>query len=224
MDMKKTIFFDLYSTLIYEKPATKFYSELIKELGVENTEFMYYYRLHGNKTMAGKLEGMMGRVSETLTSLNMTTPKNISNLISKLQPLYDNAITTYSDTLETLDKIRQKGFKIGLISNASSYTEPLLKGLGIKERIDVSILSYRVGILKPSKEIYLYACRQLDEKPLNCVYVGDGGDEELYGAKVLGFETILVDRKLPHSDSAKAHADIAVKHLNEIPFLLRKIV
>jgi Predicted hydrolase (HAD superfamily) len=48
------------------------------------------------------------------------------------------------------------------------------------------VLSYRVGIAKPDTRIYELACAAVDTPPAACLYVGDGADRELHGAKSLG--------------------------------------
>jgi FMN phosphatase YigB (HAD superfamily) len=46
-------------------------------------------------------------------------------------------------------------------------------------------------------------------------YVGDGGDGELGGARRLGLRTVLVERGLPDTGSARADADVCCADLAE---------
>ena len=56
---------------------------------------------------------------------------------------------------------------------------------------DNIIFSYEVGYVKPQKEIYNIALNKMDVNPENCIFVGDGGSNELKGAKELGIRTVL---------------------------------
>jgi putative hydrolase of the HAD superfamily len=48
------------------------------------------------------------------------------------------------------------------------------------------------------------------------VFIGDGGDEELVGARRVGMRTVLVDRGLPHSTRARAAAAHVVASLADV--------
>lgn len=214
--MKKTVFFDLYATLVYEEATTRFYEELASYIGVEKEHFLKFYKTHGADTMRGLYDGMAGRVEATLQSMGLPVPNELKKNVEELQPLYDESIVLYPDAIATLKSLRRQGYRLGLISNASSYSEPLLASLGLADLLDDYVLSYRTGILKPSPLIYLEACQRMAVSPSSCIYVGDGGDEELRGAKSTGFKTILIDRGLAHTVEAMRYADVVVLNLTDI--------
>jgi putative hydrolase of the HAD superfamily len=58
--------------------------------------------------------------------------------------------------------------------------------------IDVAAFSCSVGMAKPDQRIYLSACEALSVAPAECVYVGDGGDDELQGALEVGMTPVLL--------------------------------
>ena len=51
---------------------------------------------------------------------------------------------------------------------------------------DVTVFSCAVSLAKPDPEVYLLACRELDVPPSETLYVGDGADDELVGARTAG--------------------------------------
>ena len=53
------------------------------------------------------------------------------------------------------------------------------------------VFSCRVGFVKPEPEIYAVALSALKVRPEVVLYVGDGGSDELRGAKDIGMTTVL---------------------------------
>jgi putative hydrolase of the HAD superfamily len=48
----------------------------------------------------------------------------------------------------------------------------------------------QVGRCKPDPALYLAACRRLGLDPADCLYVGDGGSQELTGAQRAGLTAV----------------------------------
>lgn len=69
----------------------------------------------------------------------------------------------------------------------AGYAHSALTGL-----FDVEVFSCQVGMVKPEPEIYLHALRKLSLDAPDCVFVGDGGSNELEGARAVGLQTIFV--------------------------------
>ncbi|MFO8059468.1 MAG: HAD-IA family hydrolase, partial [Bacillota bacterium] len=57
----------------------------------------------------------------------------------------------------------------------------------LAEFFGAAVFSFRVGFAKPHPDIYLSACRQLEVDPADCLFIGDGGSDELRGAESAGF-------------------------------------
>ena len=76
-------------------------------------------------------------------------------------------------------------------------------------------MSWSAGVLKPDPLIYRAALDALGLIPGEAAYVGDGGDGELRGARRLGLRTVLIERGLPHTESARADPDVCCADLAE---------
>ena len=48
--------------------------------------------------------------------------------------------------------------------------------------------------MKPDPRIYLRACDELGVEPGECLYVGDGANDELAGAQRVGMRPVLIHR------------------------------
>lgn len=73
----------------------------------------------------------------------------------------------FDDVLDTFKKIKDKGLKIGIISDAGLSLEATLVTLGLGEYIDSYTCSKEVGVMKPDPKIYLTAINKLGLKPKN---------------------------------------------------------
>ncbi len=133
---------------------------------------------------------------------------------------------TPSANLDALRRLRKSGLRLGLISNAdtmevASWAECPLVGL-----FDFEVFSCDVGLMKPEPAIYRTCLDGLALAPSECLYVGDGGSNELVGAKELGLTTVFVSGVIaelwPERIAARiASADHHLKWAHEVPGLLR---
>jgi HAD superfamily hydrolase (TIGR01549 family) len=106
--------------------------------------------------------------------------------------------TMYPDVPETLRKIKELDVKIGLLSNVGQrmalIRRLILEENGILQYFDTIILSVEVGALKPSKEIFDIALREIGIKtPAKVMHVGDSLIEDVRGARNAGLIPVLFD-------------------------------
>lgn len=80
-----------------------------------------------------------------------------------------------------------------MISNCSSDVRISLRDHNLEKWFDAVVLSAEVGVMKPAPEIYRMASERLGVEPGDCLYVGDGSDNELEGAATAGMTPILYD-------------------------------
>ncbi|OPJ62863.1 HAD family hydrolase [Clostridium oryzae] len=122
--------------------------------------------------------------------------------------------------LDVLKDIKKKGIKLCLISNADTIDVMYWKQSPLSNLFDEAIFSYEVGYLKPQAEIYNLALKSMNTIPERSIFVGDGGSDELKGAKELGIKTIftryLIEKEEEEYRKIKQFADYYVQDFNEI--------
>lgn len=96
------------------------------------------------------------------------------------------------DALETLASLKTSGYKVGLLSNCSDGVAILWPTTPFAEWMDVTVLSCEVGLTKPDPRIYHLACERLGVRAEKCLFVGDGGSNELSAASELGMGAVLI--------------------------------
>ena len=105
-----------------------------------------------------------------------------------------SAWRVYDDVEETVTQLRQRGYKLAVISNWDERLLNLLEVLGIAKYLDHIVLSIQVGATKPSKPIFERALRLLGATPVEALHIGDSLSEDVAGAHACGMHSLLLDR------------------------------
>ena len=106
--------------------------------------------------------------------------------------------------VDTLRELRARGKKVGLITVCSEEVETAWPESAFAGLFDAEVFSNAVGLAKPDPRIYLHCCELLGVEPGEAVFVGDGANDELEGARRVGMEAILIHR--PGEDPPWAEA------------------
>lgn len=89
-----------------------------------------------------------------------------------------------------LSKLKEKGVLVGVISNCFSEEADAIRRSELFPYFDAVYLSYEQGVQKPDEEIFLRCVDSFGVKGEECVYVGDGGSNELETARKLGMKAV----------------------------------
>lgn len=98
-----------------------------------------------------------------------------------------------AEAAEVLRELRTRGLRIGLISDCSAELPAYFADLPIAQYVDAPVFSFVTGHRKPAPENYLACCATLSVSPQECLYVGDGGSDELAGARAVGLRAVHLD-------------------------------
>ena len=115
-------------------------------------------------------------------------------------------LTPQPSTLEALDGLRAEGYRLGLLTNCGPAVERVWASSALAARFDATAFSCEVGFLKPHPETYRIICERIGLEPGECLYVGDGGDNELTGAAAAGLRPALIDT-MARTDLARLTVD-----------------
>lgn len=220
--MIKAIYFDLFFTLIvptYEKTNNE-YDILDLSVG-EWEQYAENDMLYHERAL-----GFVKTEKEIIDKIISLMPYEVS-AVQKEQILFareqrmKNALKMISkEILDTLEKLRLKDIKLGLISNADCIDCKYWNQSPLFRYFNDSIFSCNVGLLKPDRQIYELAMQRLNVSPEQCLFVGDGGSNELCGAKSAGMGTIfsemLETKNAEQRESIIKYADYHIKHINEL--------
>ena len=114
-------------------------------------------------------------------------------------------VKLYPHALEALAKLRKKGYRLWLLSNAQRiFTEYELRHLGLGEQLDGIYISSDYGCRKPDVRFFnaLLEERNLDVK--TCLMIGNDRDTDIAGAKAAGLDTLYMHTNLTPPDQTEA--------------------
>jgi putative hydrolase of the HAD superfamily len=108
-------------------------------------------------------------------------------LRARLATIFSSVLPEISTMLADL---KGMGLKLGVITNAHDLdTEPFERS-ELASYFDILVSSYEVGVRKPDQEIYEIAIEKFELAPSEICFVGDGGFNELEGARRVGMNPI----------------------------------
>jgi putative hydrolase of the HAD superfamily len=125
------------------------------------------------------------------------------------------------ESVDVLTLLKARGKRIGLVSNASTMEVTAWNQSPLAPFFDSAIFSCYVGYLKPDRRIYEKCMGALGVTPEECVFIGDGGSEELEGARDLGMATIMIagfirDVFPGRIEERRRNADVMIERLAEL--------
>ena len=110
------------------------------------------------------------------------------------QECWDRSVTLAPDALQTLERLRARGLRTAVASNAPFPPEMMhrqVRLVGIWQLVDAVVFSSEVGRRKPAPELYLTALERLGMAPAEALYVGDRVLEDFDGPRRLGMRAVL---------------------------------
>jgi HAD superfamily hydrolase (TIGR01549 family) len=183
--MVKAVLFDLFETLITEsRTRPPGVSSLAPALGCEREAFRRHWKTLRPAVTVGGLSFRQA-LSDILARLGRPAEN------PSLQHLCDERVRTKTEPFEQiedqilimLDQLRNRGIRLGVVSNCFAEDVVAWPHSSLAARFDCTIFSFEVGLAKPDPEIYREATRRLQVDVFHTWFIGDGGNEELSGAK-----------------------------------------
>ncbi|MFI6051838.1 HAD family hydrolase [Streptomyces violascens] len=108
----------------------------------------------------------------------------------------------YPDTKQVLGGLRQRGIKIGVVSNIGWDLRPVFRAHGLDDFVDAYVLSFEHKAQKPDERLFRAACEELGHDPGEVLMVGDDRRAD-GGAAALGCAVHFVDH-LPVDERPEA--------------------
>jgi len=141
----------------------------------------------------------------------------------------------YKKAAKTLKQLKQKGIKIGIISNAQFYTEIDLTEL-LKEKIDIDSMydifdrnlvfySFKLGVSKPNPKAFRLLKKELEKKgitPQETIYVGNDTLKDIETANKNGFKSCLFENIETKHKKTKETPDFKIKDHKELLKLIKR--
>ena len=109
----------------------------------------------------------------------------------------------YPDVFPALNRWRQQGIELAVVSNFDSRLYPVLKALNLAEYFTSVTISTEVGAAKPQSQIFTVALQKHNCLAENVLHIGDSFKADYCGARSAGLKAIWLNRQQEKLDSGK---------------------
>ena len=210
----RAVIFDLWRTLVPwdVEGANRFYDRMAASVGVEPMRFREAW-------LAGRPLRDNGPIADYLHLLlaDLESDGDVDELLALRREWTKRSLAPRPDALETLAELRRRGHLLGLISVCSQDVPAVWSETVLAGALDALVFSCDVGFSKPDPRIYLIACERLGVEPGDCLFVGDGDNDELPGAERVGMAALQL--RAPGeglSESGKTWRGDSIESLSEL--------
>jgi putative hydrolase of the HAD superfamily len=183
----RAVIFDLWQTLVPfpVESARKMYAELASTWGADSETFHEVWIRRRREREVGPIEPHLRSIAE---ELGLTG--DIEAVMAMRRQWTARSIVPRDDAVSTLEELRRRGHRLGMISACSQDVPDVWEETPFGELFDSTVFSCSVGVSKPDRRIYEIAADELGVEPADCLFVGDGANDELPGAEQAGMTAV----------------------------------
>lgn len=131
----------------------------------------------------------------------------------------------FPDTQQTLQGLRERGYRLGLLSNtwwAASWHDAELATHGLSHLLDAVVYTSDLLHSKPHASVFHEVAKQLKVEPRACVMVGDRMIDDISGALGVGMRAVWKKNAYPWPKPEHIVPTAVVTNLAELLPLLKK--
>ena len=179
----KTVYFD-WGGVVATDPGDEFLDQILTDIGASRAQIDEIYHSSMRQFMSGEISEQ--QYWQALRDrYNFVIEETISQRFFELGGLNAN-----KDIMKLISEVKEKGFKVGLLTNVIEPSYNALKQMGRYEVFDSVTASCIVGSNKPDKTIYDIALKSLDTEASEALFIDDK-ERNLAPARIMGMTTIL---------------------------------
>jgi len=165
--------------------------------GAMNREFPNFGSTSGMSSMVWWVSLVKGTFTDVLG--DQLDEKTAGRIASELYSYYHSPkpYMVLEDGLESLQKIKEMKIKIGVISNFDNRLHDIIPAVGLSKLVDYVVTSEDAKSSKPDPQIFDFAAKKSkisDLQPSEVLHIGDDLDKDYFGARNVGWNSVLVDR------------------------------
>ncbi|MDL2230030.1 HAD-IA family hydrolase [Treponema sp. OttesenSCG-928-L16] len=224
----KAVIFDLFFTLINPLNTGPGEETEYSVLGMDRKDFEKRNTASYPERACGGIRDPHEMMASILRGLDIPEYLLRRAAEARLERIRKALYNADKKNIALLHTLRSAGYKTALISNADIADIYYWKDSPLHPCFDEVIFSFDTGLLKPDPKIYELALKRLDLGGKDCLYIGDGGHEELHGAKAAGMTTVLtveyISSLWPEKiEELRLGADYTVGRLGDILKILEQV-
>ena len=185
----RAVIFDLWQTLVPWdiEESKRFHLRLAETIGVEPERFWDAW-LTGHHLPNRNTGPMADHLRALFAELGIE--HDVDDVLAMRRERTKAVLTPRPDALPTLEELRRRGRLLGMISVCTEDVPQVWDETPLGREFDATVFSCDVGVSKPDPRIYKIACERLGVEPAECLFVGDGANDELPGAERVGMTAV----------------------------------
>ena len=200
------VIFDLFGTLTNNFSSRGYNDALIEmaqALSVPSHDFRQAWLSTSKERNTSTFQNCQADVEYICRVLNVPAHKEQVQLAVQARLDYIRRVMTpQPNAVEVLSRLKEDGYRTGLLSNCTHEIPVVWPETSLAPLVDVVVFSCLVGMRKPDPRIYQLIAERLGVTPEECLFIGDGGSEELSGALSVGMHPVLFR---PDAESTEQH-------------------
>lgn len=129
------------------------------------------------------------------------TEEEIFNCCHELYEIYTapEYYDLFDDVKPFLEELRNRGFRIGIISNFAPTLKAILTDKGILHYFDPVLVSTEVGLEKPDPAIFEKALQMAGVDAKDVLYIGDHETNDVWAPNQVGIDAVRILRYPYHT-------------------------
>lgn len=180
-----TVVFDLFSTLVYLEKDSRPFRRAFREIGLDEQQMQNAYRVIMTRRFAS--------LDEVVRTIAPYAAIDLRPYEESLKQEIHSA-SFYPETMPVLQRLRDEGYAIGMISNLATPYKQAFFNLGLQNHIDTYLFSCDEGCKKPDPEVYYLLLRRMNINASETMMVGDTMRMDVLGPRGIGMNALLLDR------------------------------
>lgn len=187
----RAVVFDLFGTLVTYPPGAPHVRAMAERLGIPFETLHREWRKLRAQRDAGELDACGAlRICCDASAIDRTDAELEAAAVEAT--VFLRAVLKPRDgALDVLRALRERGQKIGLISDANIETSIVWPETTLAPFFGTAVFSSVEHRRKPDPALYRVVCDRLGVAASDCVYIGNGDGDELAGATSAGMRAVL---------------------------------
>jgi putative hydrolase of the HAD superfamily len=183
----RAVIFDLWQTLVPfpVESARRMYRELATTWGADHESFDEVWNRRRLERETGPIERHLRSVAAELGLSG-----DIAAVLKLRRDWTTQSLVARPEAVPTLEELRRRGHRLGMISACSQDVPDAWGDSPFGGLFDSAVFSCSVGFSKPDPRIYELCADELGVSVEECLFVGDGANDELPGAERAGMTAL----------------------------------
>ena len=230
--MTSAVLFDLFGTLVPSPPVKEYRNVVdsvarIARLPVD--EFFERWMSVNDHRLMGTHGSSESEIRHVMESFGITLlDEQMTECVRVRRDAMHRLLNPKPGCIDMLRRLSDHGIALAVISDCVFDVPAIWPSTPFADLFTITVFSCLLGIRKPDARLYEAAMDGLGVTPPECMFIGDGGSNELQGARNLGIAAYMLDDQ-PEDQSTVLRVDVhewdglSIHSLSQVPELIAHI-